>query len=74
MIRGGKDRWLQLKLAVATLGPDAPPARPGTPAEITDWLRADPLLADYLRLHADGFDRDNMGVYWVEDTLLQAGL
>ena len=24
--------------------------------------------------HADGLDRDNLGVYWVEDMLLQAGL
>lgn len=71
MIRGGKERWLQLKTAVAGLGEGA---RPGQISEITDWLKGDPLLADYLRLHADGFDRDNMGVYWVEDILLQAGL
>ncbi|MES2640334.1 MAG: P-loop NTPase fold protein [Myxococcota bacterium] len=74
MIRGGKDRWLQLKQAVAAMNPDGSPSRAGAPAEIVDWLRQDPLLADYLRLHADGLDRDNMGVYWVEDTLLQAGL
>ncbi|MDP2304893.1 MAG: hypothetical protein Q8P18_02575 [Pseudomonadota bacterium] len=74
MIRGGKDRWLQLKQAVAALNLDGSPPRSGAPAEIGDWLRQDPLLADYLRLHTDGFDRDNMGVYWVEDTLLQAGL
>ncbi|MDP2312333.1 MAG: P-loop NTPase fold protein [Pseudomonadota bacterium] len=73
MIRGGKDRWLQLKQAVAAMNPEIS-SRPGAPAEIVDWLRKDPLLADYLRLHADGLDRDNMGVYWVEDMLLQAGL
>jgi hypothetical protein len=71
MLRGGKERWLLLKSAVAGLGEGA---RPGAISEITDWLKNDPLLADYLRLHADGFDRDNMGVYWVEDILLQAGL
>jgi len=73
MIRGGKERWLQLKQAVATLNSD-PAARPAAPPEFLEWLHADPLLADYLRLHADGLDRDNMGVYWVEDLLLQAGL
>jgi hypothetical protein len=73
MIRGGRDRWMQLKVAVNALTPDA--TRPAAaPADILEWLRDDLLLADYLRLHADGFDRDNMGVYWVEDLLLQAGL
>lgn len=73
MIRGGKDRWLQLKQAVAAMNPEAT-NRVGAPAEIVEWLRKDLLLLDYLRLHADGLDRDNMGVYWVEDMLLQAGL
>ncbi|MFN7142282.1 MAG: P-loop NTPase fold protein [Myxococcota bacterium] len=73
MIRGGKDRWLQLKQAVAAMNPEAT-TRTGAPAEIVEWLRKDLLLLDYLRLHADGLDRDNMGVYWVEDMLLQAGL
>ncbi len=73
MIRGGKDRWIQLKMAVAAMNPDLTDP-PVVPAEVTDWLRQDLLLADYLREHADGLDRDNMGVYWVEDALLQAGL
>ncbi len=73
MIRGGKDRWLQLKQAVAAMNPDAT-TRTNAPPEIVEWLRKDLLLLDYLRLHADGLDRDNMGVYWVEDMLLQAGM
>jgi hypothetical protein len=73
MIRGGKERWLQLKQSVSTMSPENA-ARTASPPEFLEWLRADPLLADYLRLHADGLDRDNMGVYWVEDLLLQAGL
>lgn len=73
MIRGGKDRWLQLKQAVAAMNPDAA-QRPNVPPDIVEWLRKDLLLLDYLRLYADGLDRDNMGVYWVEDMLLQAGL
>ena len=74
MIRGGKDRWLQLKQAVSAMNPDGAATRPGAPPEIVEWLRRDLLLLDYLRLHADGLDRDNLGVYWVEDMLLQAGL
>ena len=73
MIRGGKERWLQLKSAVVGLGPDGPRGS-GLLPEMAEWLRQDPLLTDYLRLHADGLDRDNMGVYWVEDMLLQSGL
>lgn len=73
MIRGGKERWLQLKQSVSTMSPENA-VRTAPPSEFLEWLRADPLLADYLRLHADGLDRDNMGVYWVEDLLLQAGL
>lgn len=72
MIRGGKERWLQLKQAVAMMGPEGP--RPGVPAEMAEWMRKDLILADYLRLHADGFERDIQGVYWVEDLMLQAGL
>jgi hypothetical protein len=71
MIRGGKDRWMLLKVAIGQLGADG---SGGGDADILQWLRQDPLLADYLRQHADGLDRDNMGVYWVEDMLLQAGL
>ena len=70
MIRGGKDRWLQLKETVSQIGPEG--ARGGT--EMLGMLQKDPILADYLRLHADGFERDIQGVYWVEDLLLQAGL
>lgn len=73
MIRGGKDRWLQLKQAVAAMNPDAA-QRPNVSPDIVEWLRKDLMLLDYLRLYADGLDRDNLGVYWVEDMLLQAGL
>jgi hypothetical protein len=73
MIRGGKDRWLQLKQAVSVMHGESS-GRATAPVEIVEWLRKDLLLLDFLRLHADGLDRDNMGVYWVEDMLLQAGL
>lgn len=73
MIRGGRDRWLQLKQAVAAMNPELA-QRPNVPPDIVEWLRKDLLLLDYLRLYADGLDRDNTGVYWVEDMLLQSGL
>lgn len=72
MIRGGKERWLQLKQSVVMMGPEGP--RAGVPADMAEWMRKDLILADYLRLHADGFERDIQGVYWVEDLMLQAGL
>lgn len=72
MIRGGKERWMQLKSAMSAIGPDGP--RHGVPPEMGEWLKRDLILAEYLRLHADGFERDIQGVYWVEDLMLQAGL
>lgn len=72
MIRGGKERWLQLKSAVSGMGPEGP--RLGGSSEMNEWLHRDLILAEYLRLHADGFERDIQGVYWVEDLMLQAGL
>ncbi|MFZ5482289.1 MAG: P-loop NTPase fold protein [Myxococcota bacterium] len=70
MIRGGRERWMHLKSVVGGQEPD--PRLGGK--ELLEWMRKDLILADYLRLHADGFERDIQGVYWVEDMLLQAGL
>jgi hypothetical protein len=72
MIRGGKDRWLQLKHAVGAIGAgsDGPPNSP----DIAAWLRNDLLLADYLRLYARAFENDLQSIYWIDDVMLRAGL
>jgi hypothetical protein len=71
MIRGGRRRWAALRQAVAAgeqaygaLADDA----------VRTHLEGDPILADYLRLHADGFERDSEGIVWLDNLMLQAGL
>ncbi len=74
-IRGGRDRWQELR---GTLGGaiEADPTRVPTShgSELYEHLRADPVLAHYLRLHADGFERDVEGIQWVDQLMLHAGL
>ena len=41
---------------------------------IAEQLKNDPILSDYLKLHADGFERDADGILWLENLLLAAGL
>jgi hypothetical protein len=73
MIRGGRDRWAGLKqVCSAFSSKKVPPG--GLRPEIVARLEADLLLADYLRLHADGFERDAEGILWLENLLLAAGL
>jgi hypothetical protein len=74
MIRGGRERWIDLRNAVARLGKPSDPAASGVRPEMAQWLDRDLILADYLRLHADGFDRDAEGIFWLENLLLAAGL
>jgi len=71
MIRGGRRRWAALRQAVAA-GEQAY----GAIADdaVRSHLERDPILADYLRLHADGFERDSEGIVWLDNLLLQAGL
>ena len=37
-------------------------------------LARDPILSEYLKLHADGFERDSEGIVWLDNLMLQAGL
>jgi hypothetical protein len=73
MIRGGRDRWVGLKQVAAAFADKKLPAG-GLRPELVEWLDGDLLLADYLRLHADGFGRDTEGIFWLESLMLTAGL
>ncbi len=76
MIRGGRDRWVELQHSMKELhtGTTEDTRRSRRKKGLITWLRDDLLLADYLRLHADGFERDAEGIYWLETLLLAAGL
>lgn len=75
MIRGGRDRWIELKHAMARLSMRGDPRTMGNAgATIFKWLEGDLILADYLRLYADGFDEDADGIFWLESMMLTAGL
>jgi hypothetical protein len=71
MIRGGARRWASLRQTVAA--GDQPYGALADEA-ISEQLTRDPILADYLRLHTDGFERDSEGIVWLDNLLLQAGL
>jgi hypothetical protein len=73
MIRGGRRRWGALRLAVAAMASDQAYGSMVDP-DIVAQLNSDPILADYLKLHADGFERDTEGIFWLENLLLAAGL
>ncbi len=77
MIRGGPVSWGHLRLSLGALGAE-PAVRlaefPKGVSDLAEWLRRDPLLAEYLRMHGDGFEQDSSGVALIEDLLLQAGL
>jgi hypothetical protein len=71
MIRGGRRRWAALRQAVAA-GEQAY----GAVADdaVRNHLARDPILSEYLKLHADGFERDSEGIVWLDNLMLQAGL
>jgi hypothetical protein len=71
MIRGGRLRWSALSIAVGALASGQPYGGDG---EIGSLLQADPILSEYLKLHADGFERDADGILWLENLLLASGL
>jgi hypothetical protein len=72
VIRGGRERWVELKLALTALG--APDGQRPIPAEIAAAFQRDPLLAEFVRAHASAFDADLQGIYWVDDLMFHAGL
>ena len=72
MIRGGKRRWKGLSMAVTALA-SAAQAAPHD-SEMASLLYADPILSEYLKLHAEGFERDSEGIFWLENLLLSSGL
>jgi len=71
MIRGGRRRWSVLRQAIAA---SEQPYGGTVDDVILTQLASDPILADYLRLHADGFERDCEGIVWLDNLMLQAGL
>jgi hypothetical protein len=74
MIRGGRRRWAGLGMAVGALGTGGTTVSTAGEGDIGKMLKADPILADYLKRHADGFERDADGILWLENMLLAAGL
>jgi hypothetical protein len=74
MIRGGRRRWAGLSVAVGALASGAAYGSSAGDGEIGRELHLDPILADYLKIHADGFERDADGILWLENLLLSAGL
>lgn len=74
MIRGGRDRWIELREVAGFLARPAGSnqAAPRTP--IIARLQADLILADYLRQHAVGFANDTEGIFWLENLMLAAGV
>ena len=73
MIRGGKRRWKGLAMAVGALASGTASVA-NSEGEMASLLYADPILSEYLKLHADGFERDADGILWLENLLLAAGL
>jgi len=74
MIRGGRRRWAGLGVAVSVLASGQASGPAATEGEVGKLLNTDPVLADYLYRHADGFERDAEGLLWLENMLLSAGL
>jgi hypothetical protein len=74
MIRGGRRRWAGLAVAVGALASGQAYGPLAGEGEIGNILNNDPILSDYLKRHADGFERDADGILWLENMLLSAGL
>ncbi len=81
MIRGGRQRWIELNGAIEQMQEHNADARElprrgplSLRTGITGWLDDDPILANYLRLHSAGFARNGEGIFWLENLMLAAGL
>ncbi len=74
MIRGGRRRWAALSVAVSALASGQAYGAASGDGEIARLLQSDPILSEYLKLHADGFERDADGIVWLENLLLASGL
>lgn len=75
MIRGGGERWMELKRAISLLSRGSEPGAARGAGELLDgWLQRDPLLAEYLSRHAEGFERELEAVFWMENLMLAAGV
>jgi len=74
MIRGGRARWTELQDVVAQLAGGVHRPTLSVRPLLMERLQQDPLLAAYLRLHGEGFERDVQGIFWLETLLLAAGL
>ena len=81
MIRGGRQRWVELSAAMHQLSDEQRPSSVrGGPVPvslrsgISGWLEEDLILAGYLRLHSEGFEQDSEGIFWLENLMLAAGL
>ena len=75
LILGGRDRWQDLLQVLGGGSGRDPTLLPGgRSSSLAAVMSREPLLVDYLRVHAAGFERDADGIEWVEQLLVQAGL
>jgi len=74
MIRGGRDRWIELREVAGFLARPSGSSQPAPRTAIIAKLQEDLILADYLRLHAPGFASDTEGIFWLENLMLAAGV
>lgn len=71
MLRGGRQRWAAFRQA---LGASTVQGAEDLAPDVGQWLRRDPLLADYMRRYGPELEREADSVYWLEGILLAAGL
>lgn len=74
VIRGGHERWRDLRRAIGLIATGVGDQPTSGVLAVIEWLKQDPILAEYLRGYADSFDRDAEAIFWVENLLLSAGL
>ena len=75
-IRGGRERWVELKAAISHLSAHGVHTNEPVALEagaVVGLLADDPILAEYIEAHTEGFDRHLEGVFWLENLLLAAG-
>ncbi len=74
MIRGGRDRWIELREVAGFLARPAGSNQSAPRTPIIGRLQQDLILADYLRQHAVGFANDTEGIFWLENLMLASGV